>query len=211
MVESGQKIMGTWLPVCLWISKPKIKLRPLTRPENCGTRARVFLVAIISLLSLRIARRKILWLCRGWSVSWNVIIGSRKIAIRMIRKSYHKDITINLKRGERSPRFFIFTFLKATSHRQQATSFYFFFIWWDPPTSSSLILNLWVGPAHKLFSNRDKMSHDPRTVMRQIVTCDNYFLDVTFQQHCCHTATGCANQRTLNIIMDHEPGSCIVL
>jgi hypothetical protein len=26
-----------------------------------------------------------------------------------------------------------------------------------------------VGPAHKLFSNRDKMSHDPRTVMRQIV------------------------------------------
>jgi hypothetical protein len=45
----------------------------------------------------------------------------------------------------------------------------FFFIWWDPPTSSSLILNLWVGPAHKLFSNRDKMSHDPRTVMRQSV------------------------------------------
>jgi hypothetical protein len=84
---------------------------------------------------------------------------------------------------------------QATSHKPQALIF--FFVWWAPPTSSSLILNLWVGPAHKLFSNRDKMSHDPRTVMRQIVTCDNYFLDVTFQQHCCHTTTGCANQRTL--------------
>jgi hypothetical protein len=88
------------------------------------------------------------------------------------------------------------------------TSHLLFFFGWDPPTSSSLILNLWVGPAHKLFSNRDKMSHDPRTVMRQIVTCDNFFLDVTFLQHCCNTGNRVREsahpQATCIILLNHE-------
>jgi hypothetical protein len=76
-----------------------------------------------------------------------------------------------------------------------------------------------VGPAHKLFSaticmltfflggsrpqallcdilSRDILTHGSCATVRHIVTCDNSLLDVTFEQHCCHTATGCANQRT---------------
>jgi hypothetical protein len=92
---------------------------------------------------------------------------------------------------------------KRKSHKPQATShkllFFFFCL---------------VGPAHKLFSDfkfmggtrpqallcdilsRDILTHGSCATVRHIVTCDNSLLDVTFEQHCCHTATGCANQRT---------------
>jgi hypothetical protein len=95
---------------------------------------------------------------------------------------------------------------KRKSHKPQATShkllFFFFFFF------------CLVGPAHKLFSDfkfmggtrpqallcdnlsRDKIIFCFFSTVRHIVTCDNSLLDVTFEQHCCHTATGCANQRT---------------
>jgi hypothetical protein len=81
---------------------------------------------------------------------------------------------------------------------RQNNFLFFFFLRWVPPTSSSLRQFACYGwdPPTSSSLTRDKMSHDPRTTMRQIVTCDNSLLDVTFEQHCCHTATGCANQRT---------------
>jgi hypothetical protein len=99
-----------------------------------------------------------------------------------------------------------FSFSQATSNKLKPQALIFFLF--SP-----------VGPAHKLFSaticiltfflggsrpqallcdnlSRDKIIFCFFSTVRHIVTCDNSLLDVTFEQHCCHTATGCANQRT---------------